>query len=186
MHNFSRQPSNETRIELEMWICDKRRGTNSAFHFCQTTNVAFRGPQIKHMHKQTLAARSRGPAFKSLCVCTSPLSCQCGLILQKLCLHPLLWPQPSLNGDHLQQISVQNFVVSFTSSVFMWARLVQSLLTDVSACVMYACVALICLPYLPWALIFSCLIKRVLPLHVVLAQCRWVDNLIWVMADSQQ
>lgn len=66
------------------------------------------------------------------------------------------------------------------------SRLVPFLLTDVSACMMHMCAALICLPYLPWALIFSCLIKRVLPLHLVLAQCHWVDNLIWVMADSQQ
>lgn len=167
-------------VQTQLFISVKPRTTSL---FC---------PQIQHMHKQTLASRSRGPAFKGLYVCTSPLSCQCGLTPQKLCLHPRLWPQPSLHGDHLQQmyfwfwtiltkISVQNFVHLICVYV---SRLVQFLLTDVSACMMDMCAALICLPYLPWALIFSCLIKRVLPLHLVLARCHWVDNLIWVMADS--
>lgn len=40
---------------------------------------------------------------------------------------------------------------------------------------MYVSVPLIFLPYLPSALIFPCLIRRVLPLHLVLAQYYCVD-----------
>lgn len=118
--------------------------------------------QIKHMHKQTLAARSRGLAFKCLYVCTSPLSCQCGLILQKfLCilgsdLNPLWGPSraPStadvlLTLNNFDKNICPKFRCLFHLNCVYVSRLVPFLLTDGSACMMYMCAALICLPYLP-------------------------------------